>query len=322
MSITRRTFLSSSAAVMAAGAFPLDALAGEAVTVSGGVMGTTWLAVVPPACDAATCADIVGGVLAAADALFSPWRSDSPLSRMNGAAGDMLVPRPLATVVAAGLDIAARSGGAFNPAIGGIVARYGFGPIRDRGTTAWSDLAVDGLTIAKADPAVTFDPCGIAKGHALDMAADALAAEGYRDILIELGGEIVARGRHPQGRAWRLAVERPDPAHPGIQRVVTPADGALATSGDTVNTYTVAGRRYHHIIDPRTSEPATGLASVSVVAATGLEADAWATALMAMGPEAGPTFAETHGLAALFVARETDGLREVVSPAMSRHIVT
>lgn len=321
MSITRRTFLSATAATAVASALPFDAIAGEAVTVSGRVMGTTWFAVVPPACDAATCARIVGDVLAEADALFSPWRDGTALTRMNDAADGMTVPRPLATLVAAGLDIAARSGGAFNPAIGGIVGRYGFGPIRDRGTTAWRDLAVDGLTIAKADPAVTFDPCGIAKGHALDMAADALAAEGHRDILIELGGEIIARGRHPQGRAWRLAVERPDPAHPGIQRVVAPADGALATSGDTVNAYTVAGRRYHHIIDPRTSEPATGLASVSVVAASGLEADAWATALMAMGPEDGPAFAETHRLAALFVARETGGLREVVSPAMARHIV-
>src|SRR5690606_31004914 len=104
--------------------------------------------------------------------------------------------------------------------------------------------------------------------------------------VIDLGGEIAAFGLHPDGRNWRVAVEDPRPARTGAAEVVQLEDRAIATSGDKVNGFTLAARRYSHIIDPATAAPVeTATASVSVIAADAATADGWATALMAAGAD-------------------------------------
>jgi thiamine biosynthesis lipoprotein len=161
-------------------------------------------------------------------------------------------------------------------------------------------VVADG-TVAKARGALSLDLCGIAKGHALDRMVAACRARGMDDVLVELGGEVVARGRHPSGRAWRVGIERPSPAG-GFQHAVALDGAALATSGSAVNGYAYRGRRYSHIIDPATGRPAdTRLAGVTVAAPAAMTADALATALYAMGPERGPAFAQESGIEALFI---------------------
>src|SRR5690606_15433641 len=148
---------------------------------------------------------------------------------------------------------------------------------------------------------LTIDLCGIAKGYALDRIALALAAIAVQDFLLELGGEVLARGTHPSGRPWQVGIETPLGPPPAIAHVVRPTTLAMATSGPAIQSYEVDGRLYSHVIDPRLREPADGsIASVTVLMATGTEADAFATALMAMGADDAIVFAGRHSIPALF----------------------
>ena len=135
------------------------------------------------------------------------------------------------------------------------------------GAPGWRGIAIapEGLTKARGD--LTLDLCGIAKGWALDRAADLARAEGVTDMLLDLGGEFVALGTHPEGRDWRIAVESPLPAQPPTQALRLPPGMAVATSGVRAQSYVLNGRLYSHIIDPETRAPASGrLRSVTVAA--------------------------------------------------------
>jgi FAD:protein FMN transferase len=177
--------------------------------------------------------------------------------------------------------------------------------------------------VRKAQPDLTLDMCGIAKGHALDRMVDAIEALGSKDFLVEIGGEVATRGQHPEGRPWQVAIESPDPGSQALQRVLDLTGEALATSGDRINGYDHGDRRYSHIIDPHRRRPSSSdLASVSVLAPTAMRADALATALFAMGHEAGPDFAVRNDLPALFLVRDRLGIREIATGAFASRILT
>ncbi len=156
----------------------------------------------------------------------------------------------------------------------------------------------------------------MAKGYAVDRVAEALAALGEASFMVEVGGEVRARGVNERGRMWRIGIERPQLARGAVQRVVPLAARALATSGDYRNYREVDGERVSHIMDPRTGRPiGHRLASVSVVHPRCAAADGWATALMVLGPAAGLETAEREGLAALFLVRDGGRYREIATPA-------
>ena len=147
-------------------------------------------------------------------------------------------------------------------------------------------------------------------------------ALGYADVLVDIGGEVSARGRRPDGSRWRVAVEAPQPGK--VAAVVEVENAAVATSGDYRNAWTDGqGRRRSHIIDPRTGEPiAHGLASVTVVHPDGAWADALATGLLVLGPEAGRALAARERLAARLVLRQADGTyAEWSTPAFEALVV-
>ena len=180
------------------------------------------------------------------------------------------------------------------------MARFGFGPIVGK-TGAWWDVPEGAGGIIKGAPGLTLDLCGIAKGHALDRIVAALNALSIRDSLIELGGEVAALGRHPEGRDWHVAIE--DPLADGFvaRHIVAPRGRALATSGHRARG--LRGRwRSTHIIDPARDRPVdNGIASVTVLDETAMRADALATALCAMPAANTTVFAEKQGITALFV---------------------
>jgi thiamine biosynthesis lipoprotein len=142
--------------------------------------------------------------------------------------------------------------------------------------------------------------------------------------MVEVGGEVVAQGRNADGRSWRVGIEEPDAVQRTVYAAVTLDGSALATSGDYRNYRIADGRRISHIIDPRTGRPAGhSLASVSVVSATCMVADAWATALSVLGPEAGLALARQLDLSALFIFRREDGtLGEASTSSFETHRVT
>ncbi len=309
--ITRRHLLALAGAATMAGCIPAPGRAREAgvQVIGGGAFGTRWRLTLPQHAAGDALHLQITTLLAELDHLFSPWQPGSVLGRFNAGGGRAFaVPGEVALVTERALGLASASGGLFDPTVGPLVSRWGFGPIAGTAPRhGWRSLSIEDGQILREDPAATLDLCGIAKGHALDRIAQTIKEAGCHDFLLDLGGELAARGAHPSGRPWQVAVENPLPQEQGPVAIVALKDRAIATSGDKVNGYDIGARRYSHIIDPARGEPvATHLASVSVIADTGLNADGFATALMAAG-EAGPALARRLGLDALFVFRGDAG---------------
>lgn len=281
-------------------------------------------------------------LLAAVNAEMSTYDENSTLSRFNRAAtGDWIpVTVSLVEVVAAALELASASEGAFDPTVGPLVNLWGFGPeerrtevpaadalARARARIGYAHLSVrhDPPALRK-DARVYVDLSAIAKGYAVDRVAALLVGQGCADYLVEIGGEVRAGGRKPDGSAWRIGVEVPAPPagngarRGGIQRILALEDTAVATSGDYRNFFEVDGRRLSHTIDPRTGWPVEhGLASVSVVHESAMWADGYATLINVLGPEAGLRFARAEELAVLMVVKDDEGFKESMTPQLAHY---
>lgn len=266
----------------------------------------------------------IATVIGAVDRALSPYRADSEISRFNAArsTGWWALTPTAQSVVAAALALARRCDGAFDPTVGPLVGRFGFGPIGGSRHGDHRQLAVDIGAVRKDDPRLTLDLCGIAKGHALDRIVAALDANGLDNYLFELGGEVYARGRHPAGRPWQVAIEDPRPGSSALAHGLALDGLAIATSGNKVHGYEVGGRRIGHIVDPlRSSCVGTALLSVSVAAPQAMLADGLATGMMAMGPQRAADFARRQGLDALLLVREGQGLKTVTSGGFAARLL-
>jgi len=267
------------------------------------------------------------------DALMSTYRNDSAVSRFNASASTdwFTVPKPLCDVVAEAIGISIRSGGAFDITLSPLVDLWGFGPGGGGGqpppreridalleTTGYDKLETDcGLpALRKASASLNIDLSAIAKGRGVDDVAALLETKGIDDYLVEIGGEVRARGQKPGGKPWRIAVEAPLREERRIVTSFALDNGAVATSGDYRNFFESGGRYYSHLLDPRTGSPVEHrTAAVTVVADTATRADALATALLIMGKADGYALAERENIAALFVER-IDG--DIVAEPTSR----
>jgi thiamine biosynthesis lipoprotein len=267
------------------------------------------------------------------DRQMSTWKADSLLSQLNRApVGEAFaITPPLKEVLLLSQEIHARSGGAFDVTVGPLVNRWGFGP-DGRPQAAPSDVELAALQASTGQRHLTLDPTApsatrsaegltvdlsaVAKGYAVDRVSRALNALGAHDHMVEIGGEVVARGRNASGQPWRIAIEQPDSLARSPMDVVSLDDEAMATSGDYRNYLEIEGTRYSHSVDPRTGRPVThALASVTVVATDCASADAWATALTVLGPDEGIAVANREGIAAFFLVRNDDGFERRASAA-------
>lgn len=302
---------------------PGPALAGQLDVLGGEAFATGWRVLAPRGAGLALLRSEIETLLSEIDRHFSPWRSDSEISRFNAKAqGTHAIGLELAVVAAAALDLARRSEGAFDPTVGPLVAQRGFGPIATGAAPDWRGIGVAQGTLTKASADLTLDLCGIAKGWALDRAAEIIRASGSRDFLFEIGGEFVASGQHPDGRDWRVAVEAPAPFDPGMMALRLPPGAAVATSGTRAQSYDLNGRLYSHIIAPPEGRATfDGHRSVTVIAPDAMTADGWATALCAAGEEAGPDLAASLGIMALFQFDKGEGRQIIRSGGLSDLIV-
>ena len=316
---TRRALLGGAAATLALPGL-LRAGTRAVETLTGPAFGTSWQVTLPAGRGIEGLRGPITDLLAGVDTQMSPWRADSDITRFNTAGpGACALPAETVAVTRAALALAKRSGGHFDPTVGPQVARWGFGPINGDGAPDWHELTADDGAVIKARAGLTLDLCGIAKGHALDRMVALVRAAGHDDLLIDLGGELAARGRHPEGRAWQVAVEDPRPETTGLAGILS-LTGAVATSGLKTQSYTLDGARYGHIIDPETGAPvASGPLSVSVLGASAMEADGWATALFAAGAD-GPALARRAGIDALFVSAAPGGLASETTGAFATHL--
>ena len=319
MALTRRAMFLG---LLAAGLHARQASA-KGLQVEGGLaFGSSWRVTTGGAVHLAAIRPKLEAVFRQVDEQMSPYRASSHLSVFNESRGlfRQNMPPELCAVSGEALRIAKLTDGAFDPTVGPLVSRFGFGPIRG-GSGSFRQIEVAPNTLRKALPDLTLDLCGIAKGFALDRAAEVLVAEGVSSAMIELGGEVKALGRHPSGRDWVAAVS--DPTAVGFQpyRLVTPFEQVLATSGHAANG--VSGLvSTSHIIDTKRLRPAsTELASVSVLASSGMEADALATALCASGAAQGIALARRLDVSALFVVRSGHETSDVMTGRFADHVL-
>lgn len=319
MPMTRRHMM---LCTLSAGFAPFAVSAAGLHAEGGLAFGSSWRITTDAGADLPNLRPQIEAVIADVDAQMSPYRSNSSLSAFNTSRATtwQAMPRAFCEVAGEALRVARITGGHFDPTVGPIVSRFGFGPITG-GTGAFSGIEAAPTALRKASPDLTLDLCGIAKGHALDRIVAVLSRAGVENAVVEVGGEVSTLGQHPEGRPWAIAIA--DPSVPDIRaiKIVAPGGRALATSGPSVNG--VSGTvGTSHIIDPNTRRPATGtLLSVSVLADTAMRADGLATALCAAGPDAGVALAHTLGTSALFVLEGSPQPVEIMTGRFADHIL-
>lgn len=298
--------------------------------VGGSTMGTTYTVKLVAPGEGHTETGLQSAVQAELDAVerrMSTYIDESELSRFNahGDTGWYPVSAELCRLVETALEVSALTDGAFDVTVGPLVNLWGFGPqgaVDEPPAAAAIAGALEATGYRKlhadcARPALRKDHVGLyvdlsalAKGYAVDRVADRLDGLRVGDYLVEVGGELRVRGRNAKGDDWAIAIETPRPAGRSVHSVVSLTDKGVATSGDYRNFFEYEGRIYSHTIDPRTGYPvAHAAASVTVVADTAALADAMATALLVLGPDAGLPIAEEQELAVYYLVRDGDNLQ-------------
>ncbi len=279
-------------------------------------MGTTWAVQYEGDADPQTLQQALQNAVQEVDDQMSTWTPASDLMRFNAAPCREWIPLPahLRTVLAAGQEMTRLTHGAFEMNLGGAVNAWGF-------SAAQIDLAaiqaassapfVSSLTAleltdtdARKTAPLSLDLSGIAKGYGVDRLAQ-VAQDFGLNALCEIDGEVRSVGQKP----WNLAIEQPDNSDRAAHSFITLTDGALATSGDYRHFVMVKGQRLSHTMDPKRRAPVIAApASVTVLAATCMQADAMATALLVMGADEGLAFANSHAISALFLIRGPKGI--------------
>lgn len=305
-------------------------------------MGTTWTVklVAPRGADIDALQRGIQQEVDRVVAQMSTYEPDSDLSRFNRApAGTwQTLPPEFFDVLNHALTLAHDSGGAYDPTVGPLVNLWGFGPDRQahevpkpadidaaRARLGWQRIRLDREYRRAFQPGgVSVDLSAIAKGFGTDQIARRLDREGVADYLVDISGELRARGTRPRGESWTVAIEKPGAAAGAVThsaelwRVLALKDRAIATSGDYRHEFRDAGRHYSHHIDPRSGWPVEHrIASVTTIAADCMTADAMGTTTMVLGPDAGLAFAEQRGLAVLLLLHDGDGFVERMTPAFA-----
>ncbi|HSP56935.1 MAG TPA: FAD:protein FMN transferase [Halomonas sp.] len=272
--------------------------------------------------------------LEAVDAAMSTWRDDSELSAFNDAPVGEWQPLSdeLIEVLSISQSVGEASDGALDITIGGLVNLWSFGPearpreMPDDETLAarLAEIGPDSLEMevesrqARRVRDVFIDLSAVAKGHATDRVANYLERQDMEHYLVNLGGDLLARGyRDRENTPWQIGIEKPHNGPQQSRHILPLHDISVATSGDYRNYFEAEGQRYSHTLDPRTGRPIEHrLASVTVAHPSNAWADAWATALMVLGDEQGMAVARDQRLEVLMIVRDEDGgWRSRVSPA-------
>ena len=276
----------------------------------------------------------IGDRLARIDETMSTYRPDSEISRFNRfeEATPFQVSPELIEVFSLAIEVSEASQGAFDITVAPLVEAWGFGPDKKsrraptdeelatlRARVGYEKIAVDPAraTLRKILPGVHCNLNAIAQGYTADKLAADLDRLGCSSYMVEVGGEIKAKGRNARGAPWRIGIEKPIATARAIQRVISLDNRALSTSGDYRNYYEKDGVRVSHTIDPKTGRPIThALASVSVIHDSCALADAYATALMVLGPDKGYDLAVKLNLPALFIVHQGgDAFSEKPTPS-------
>lgn len=297
------------------------------VTYSGRAMGTyaRISLVTADSLEALTRADAALTGLHFVDSLMTNWTETSEVARLNREAplGPTPVEPEVALVLRKAVEVNRGTLGAMDITVEPLVRAWGFlggKPHLPDSTTVAAAFAHVGpqhlhfdadRARLSLDPGTRIDLGGIAKGYAVQRAADSLRARGVVNALVDLSGNMAALGSPPGQAGWRIGIRDPRDRQPWFARL-TLRDRAISTSGQYQQFVAANGRTYGHIVDPRTGAPAEGLLSVTVVAASAFETDAWDTGLFVLGPIEAMRIAREHpDLAVILVVPGDDGFDTV-----------
>ena len=300
ITISRRTFLV--APIFLAACKP----GADVIEVSGSTMGTHFNVVAVDhggAVDKARLQRAVEAALAQVNDQMSNWDPASEISRLNASPSRSPLPvsPELADVLEAAQDVHLASDGRFDVTVGPLIDLWGFGATGghrqapdetaiaaalDRSGQSRTLLLEKGQ-VQKSRPGVEIYLSAIGKGYGVDRVARAIEGFGLRDYMVEIGGDLYTSGRNANGQTWQIGIETPDMRGGNALKVVGTSGLGMATSGDYRNYFEQDGTRYSHLIDPRTGRPVThATTSATVLTENATLADAWATAMLILGPGA------------------------------------
>ncbi len=322
------------AALVLAGCAPRPAW--EERVFAGATQGTTYtVRVVRPAFPGGADKAIEAAIkrqLARIDSLMSTYRPDSEISRFNqhNETTPFAVSAEMIELMEAARTVSDVSGGAFDVTVAPLVRAWGFGPEgmpqppppaeldRLRSLVGYKMIEINRefSSLRKTAPDIAIDLNGIAQGYTVDRIAGEFNNAGEANYMIEIGGEVKAKGHNVHGIPWQIGVERPIVNAREIALVLPVSNTALSTSGDYRAYRESGGLRISHTIDPRSGRPIQHkLASVTVVHPSCTLADGFCTAIMVLGPENGYQFAVKENLAAMLVVHDGGaGFTEQTTP--------
>lgn len=307
----------------------------DSLKLSGETMGTTYNVTVvdhPKGTDEAGVLALIEGALADVNAKMNNWDPNSEVSQFSAAQSTEAtkVSDDMVTVMTEANRIHALSGGKFDVTLAPLINLWGFGP-KKPGEPIPSDseiaaalelvgqsdkLILEGNTLAKDFPGVSLNLSAIAKGYGVDRIGAALESAGIEHYLVEIGGDLAAKGQNAEEAPWSIGIERPDTGSQVVEVIISVSDHGMATSGDYRNYFEQDGVRYSHIIDPTTGRPVTHTtASVTVLADSAMRADGLATALLVVGKEEALRIAEAENIAVMTITREDGAFVTSTSPA-------
>lgn len=314
------------------------------LVLEGKTMGTYWRASLAGVDDARQneLREKIQAQLDGDDRLLSTYKPDSALSLFNRSRGTEPYPvtEAMSDIVTASLRIGAKTDGAMDITVGPLVNLWGFGPEKQPVKTPnqaqiEAAKAITGLAhltvinragqqwLQKDLPDLYVDLSTIGEGYAADHLARLMEQNGISRYLVSVGGAVVTRGTNADGKAWRVAIQKPTDKENAVQAVVDLNGHGISTSGSYRNYYELEGKRLSHVIDPKTGEPIQHkLVSATVIATTAMEADGWDTGLMVLGTEKAKQVAEKEGLAVYLITKEGEGFTTWMSPQFKTFLLS
>ena len=284
------------------------------VTLSGNTMGTTYNITYldPSERDFKTSID---SLLEVFNQSLSTYIPDSELSRFNQSDTLYFKLPYFLPVLQSSKTVYEITGGAFDPTVGPLVNLWGFGPsgpqLKDSvniasmlGLVGFDKIFFDSASVRKSKPGMYLDFSAIAKGYGVDVVAEFLKGKGIENLLVEIGGELVARGVNEKGELWKVGINRPEELGRAddLYSIVALNNRGMATSGNYRNYYEAGGIKISHTINPATGKPVNhGLLSATVLADDCMTADAYATAMMVMGTDKAIELQKNQSLFEIFL---------------------
>lgn len=271
------------------------------------------------------------------DASMSTWLPGSIISRINNNDKSVIVDHYFIDVFNKSLEVSEKTDGLFDVTVGPLVNSWGFGFTKKATLhsiaidslihfVGYKMVKLEGNKIIKAKQEIKIDFNAIAQGYSVDVLANYLESKGIDNYLVELGGELKAKGKK-DNENWKVGIDKPDEKSTSqrkLEAVINLNNKALATSGNYRKFYEENGQKFSHIIDPRTGYPARqNLLSATVIADEGIVADAYATAFMVMGLKKSIQFLEENKnlkLEVYFIYDDQGNLKTYASESLKKWI--